>query len=70
MGEWNQGVWVTCLIQGPSVLPKKILETIHPSALEKNLQGRKSLEIVQLLKDFFMKSRLQGKTRLVQKPLW
>jgi hypothetical protein len=54
-----------------NVLFKIFLKTIHPSAFKKNLQGRKSLELGQLLKDPFIRNkRSQGKTGPFQKPLW
>ncbi len=57
VGEGNQGVWATCLIQCLNVLPKIFFKTIHPSAFKKNFQGRKNLELDQLLKDFAHKKQ-------------
>jgi hypothetical protein len=56
VGEGSQGVWATCLIQCLSV-PRIFLKTIHPNAFEKNLQGRKSLELGWLLKDLLISNK-------------
>jgi len=71
VGERSLGVWATCLIQCLSVLPKIFFKTIHLSAFKKNLQRRKNLELGQLLKGLFIRSkRSQGKTGPFQRPLW
>jgi len=53
------------------VLPRIFLEFIHLSVVKKNLLRIKSLELCQLLKDLFIRSRRsQGKIGPIQKPLW
>jgi hypothetical protein len=55
----------TCL------LPMIFFKTIHLNAFEKNLQGIKSLELGQLLKDLLIRSkRSQRKIGPIQRPLW
>jgi hypothetical protein len=34
MGEGNQGVWATCLIQCLNVMPMIFLKTTHPTTFE------------------------------------
>ncbi len=58
MGERNQGVWATCLIQCPNVLYKIFFKILHPNVFKKNLQKKNSLKLGLLLKDLVIKSKM------------